>query len=298
MGPWTAPVENHCYEQFLSPPYLTVLCTYLQSMSKNSQSRPRSSSTGHVQLRRILIGQISNLLRTSKDHQENAPSRGTVAERLLTLSFNTEALQLEALKRRRWRRKGVLRRFQVVSNLLDVLVSHSFVEFFMDFFFFFLNCSLFLLFLLSKRATMSSPLRVCIINKRSAADQLYALCMEAGIFSSEETSLHIYVNAEHVQIERRPTTASFTVNIIKCDFPSVWGKKYSTPAENQTKIRSEWANSFRRRCLTSGMHRSTLLHFQSNPDTWICRSADNNTYPIPELCWLQYYYRYCFHVRL
>lgn len=236
VGPWTAPVENHCYEQFLSPPYLTVLCTYLQSMSKNSQSRPRSSSTRHVQLRRILIGQISNLLRTSKDHQENAPSRGTVAERLLTLSFNTEALQLEALKRRRWRRKGVLRRFQVVSNLLDVLVSHSFVEFFMDFFFlFFLNCSLFLVFLLSKRATMSSPLRVCIKNKRSADDQLYALCMEAGIFSSKETSLHIYVNAEHVQIERSPTTASFTVNIIKCDFPSVWRKKYSTPAETKRK---------------------------------------------------------------
>lgn len=109
--------------------HLTVLCMYLQSVSKNSQSRPRSSSTGHVQLWRILIGQVSNLSRTGKDH---------VAERLLTLPINPEALQLESVKRRRrQRRKAVLPKFQVVPILLGVSVSRSFVEFLIAFPFFF-----------------------------------------------------------------------------------------------------------------------------------------------------------------
>lgn len=37
------------------------VCVYLQSMSKDPQSGPGSSSTGHIQLRCIFIGQISNL---------------------------------------------------------------------------------------------------------------------------------------------------------------------------------------------------------------------------------------------
>lgn len=43
------------------------VCMYLQSMSKDPQSRPGSSSTGNIQLRSIFIGQISNLSKTGRD---------------------------------------------------------------------------------------------------------------------------------------------------------------------------------------------------------------------------------------
>lgn len=39
---------------------------YLQSVSKDPQRRPGSSSTGHIQLRCVFIGQISNLSKTGQ----------------------------------------------------------------------------------------------------------------------------------------------------------------------------------------------------------------------------------------
>lgn len=45
--------------------YLHV-CEYLQSVTKDPHRRPRSSSTGHIQLRCVFIGQISDLSQTGE----------------------------------------------------------------------------------------------------------------------------------------------------------------------------------------------------------------------------------------
>lgn len=42
------------------------VCEYLQSVTKDPHRRPRSSSTGHIQLRCVFIGQISDLSQTGE----------------------------------------------------------------------------------------------------------------------------------------------------------------------------------------------------------------------------------------
>lgn len=62
----TAKKKNPTMAQCVFAYVCVCVCEYLQSVTKDPHRRPRSSSTGHIQLRCVFIGQISDLSQTGE----------------------------------------------------------------------------------------------------------------------------------------------------------------------------------------------------------------------------------------